>query len=123
MSLRFEPPDLELLRPAEEIRIETWSTADATHRTIIWVVVDDQDRALVRSYRGPEARWFREVVAQPDCRIHVAGRALDARAEPAADPERVAACSEGLRTKYAGHSATPLMRRSYLETTLELVPR
>ena len=123
MTDLFAPPDLELLRAAEEIRIETWSTAAAPHRTIIWVVVDDKGRVFVRSYRGPEARWFREIVAQPDCRIHVARRALDARAEPAADAERVAACSEGLRTKYAGHSATPFMRRTYLETTLELVPR
>jgi hypothetical protein len=124
MTHPFAQPDLELLRTEDEIEIETWSTdAGPRHRAIIWVVVDDQDRALIRSYRGPGARWFREVVAQPDCRIHVRGRAIDARANPATDPNRVAACSEGLRTKYAGHSATPSMRRSYLETTLELVPR
>lgn len=123
MTAAFEPFDVDLLRSSEEIEIETWSTsAGPRHRTIIWVVVDDRDRVLIRSYRGPSARWFREVVAQPACRIHVGGRTLDARAEPATDPERVAACSEGLRIKYAGHSATPAMRRTYLETTLELVP-
>lgn len=123
MTARFEQPDLDLLGSEEEIEIETWSgEAEARHRAIIWVVVDE-DRVLIRSYRGSGARWFREVVAQPDCRIHVRGRALDARADPATDPDSVAACSEGLRTKYAGHSATPSMRRSYLETTLELIPR
>ncbi|HTI29515.1 MAG TPA: DUF2255 family protein [Methylomirabilota bacterium] len=124
MTSWFERFDLDLLRAEEEIEIETRPNDDGTtHRTIIWVVVDEQDRVLIRSYRGPGARWFREVVAQPDCRIHIAGRILDARAVPATDPDSVAACSEGLRTKYAGHSATPSMRRSYLETTLELVPR
>lgn len=124
MTARFQGSDLDLVRSEEEIEIETWSgEAAARHRAIIWVVVDEQDRVLIRSYRGPGARWFREVVAQPDCRIHMHGRALDARANPASDPESVAACSEGLRTKYAGHSATPSMRRNYLETTLELVPR
>jgi hypothetical protein len=124
MSVRFHQPDLDLLRAEEEIEIETWSgETDARHRAIIWVVVDEQDRVLIRTYRGPGSRWFREVIAQPDCRILVRGRELDALADPATDPERVAACSEALRTKYAGHSATPSMRRSYLETTLELVPR
>ena len=124
MNARFATSDLDQLRTEEEIEIETWSgEGGARHRAIIWVVVDNQDRVLIRSYRGPGARWFREVVTQPDCRIHLRGRALEARAEAATDPDRAAACSEGLRTKYAGHSATPSMRRSYLETTLELVPR
>lgn len=121
---KFEQSDLDLLRSEEEIEIETWVTESGPrHRAIIWVVADDQDRVLIRSYRGPGARWFREVVAQPECRIHVHGRALEARCDSATDSDRVAACSEGLRTKYAGHSATPSMQRSYLETTLELVPR
>ena len=123
MSNRFEGTDLDQLRSEEEIEIETSSDPGAAHRAIIWVVVDDEDRVLIRSYRGPGARWFREVVAKPECRIHVRGRALDVRAVAATDPDRVAACSEGLRTKYDGHSATPSMRRRHLETTLELVPR
>jgi hypothetical protein len=123
MSIRFAGTDLDLLRSEEEIEIETSSDAGASHRATIWVVVDEQDRVLIRSYRGPGARWFREVAARPDCRIHLRGRALDARAVAATDQDRVAACSEGLRTKYAGDPATPSMRRSHLETTLELVPR
>ena len=123
MKDRFQNRDLDLLRSEEEIEIETWLDGGAAHRAIIWVVVDEQGRVLIRSYRGPGARWFREVVARPDCRIHLRGRALDVRAVAATDQDRVAACSEGLRTKYAGHSATPSMRRSHLETTLELVPR
>jgi hypothetical protein len=62
-------------------------------------------------------------LVRPECRLLVARRPLEVRALPAADPDRVTACSEGLRRKYAGHRATPAMVRSYLETTLELIAR
>jgi hypothetical protein len=35
----------------------------------------------------------------------------------------VEACTETLRTKYAGQHSMPVMLRQYLETTLELLPR
>lgn len=123
MSPRFETSDLALLREEDEVEIETRAGEKGpTHRTIIWVVVDDRDRVLIRSYRGLGARWFREITAQPEGRLHVRGRAMEVRATPATDADRVAACSEGLRRKYADHSATPSMLRIHLETTLELVP-
>lgn len=123
MSPRFEPSVLAQLREDDEIEIETWAGEDKpAHRTVIWVVVDDQDRVLIRTFRGPGARWYREISAQPECRLHVRRRALAGRAISAIDADRVAACSEGLRTKYAGHAATGSMVRLYVETTLELVP-
>jgi hypothetical protein len=124
MSPRYETADLALLRDAEEVEIETWADeAGARHRTVIWVVVDARDRVLIRSYRGPDARWYREITAQPDGRIHVRGRVLPVRAGPAADADRITSCSEGLRQKYAGHASMPAMLRQHLETTLELVVR
>ena len=124
MRQRFEASELALLRDEPEIEIETSAAEGAPlHRAIIWVVVDDQDRVLIRSYRGPGARWFRESTAHPEARVHIQGRALDVRAIPAADPDRVAACSDGLRNKYAGDPSMPRMLQRYLETTLELVPR
>lgn len=123
MSSAFAPPDLELLRTEQEVEIETSSAAGATHRTIVWVVVDDRGRALVRSYRGAGARWFREISERPDGRVHVRGRALEVRAMPATDDERVTACSEGFERKYAGQYSVRSMVTRYLETTLELVPR
>lgn len=124
MSERFEATDIALLRDEQEIEIETSAAEEAPlHRAIIWVVVDDRDRVLIRSYRGPEARWFREVTSHPEVRVHVKARALDVRAIPAADPDRVAACSDGLRRKYAGDPSMPRMLQQHLETTLELVPR
>ena len=123
MSSGFEATDLALLRDAEEVEIGTASEAGARHRTIIWVVVDEQDRVLIRSYLGPDARWYREAIARPDCHVQVVGRTIEVRAVPAADAERVAACSDGLRRKYARHASMQGMLRKYLETTLELVPR
>jgi hypothetical protein len=123
MSAVFDRGDLAALHEAEEVEIETAaSDAEPRHLAIIWVVVDDRDRVLIRSYRGPGARWYREAMARPACRLLLAGRAIEVRALRAADADRVAACSEGLRLKYAGHSAMPGMLRTYLDTTLELVP-
>ena len=123
MNATFVPSDLELLRTEPEVEIETSSAAGAVHRTIIWAVVDDRDRVLIRSYRGPEARWFREISDRPDGRVHVEGRALDMRAVPAIDEERVASCSDGFARKYAGQYSVNSMVTRYLETTLELLPR
>jgi hypothetical protein len=117
----FEASVLDLLRDEEEIEIETTGASGARHRAIIWVVVDEQDRVLIRSYRGAGARWYREVTARPACRLLVAGLVVSARAASAAGPERVAACSDGLRRKYAGQPSMPPMVRQHLETTLELV--
>lgn len=124
MSPSFDATELGTLRDDEEVEIETAAGVEGpTHRAIIWVVVDQQDRVLIRSYRGPGARWFREITANPEARVHVQGHALTVRAMPAADPDRVAACSDGLRRKYAGHASMPGMLRQHLETTLELRPR
>lgn len=124
MTVRFDASDLALLRAEDEIEIETSAGEEGpTHRAIIWVVVDEQDRVLIRSYRGPGARWYREITEHPEGRAHVRGRALLVRAVSAADEDRVAACSEGLRRKYPRDPAMPRMLRDHLETTLELVPR
>jgi hypothetical protein len=124
MIAPFDASVLALLREEEEIEIETAAGEEGlSHRAIIWVVVDDRDRVLIRSYRGPGARWFREITARPEGVIHIRERALPVRAVPAADEDRVAPCSEGLRRKYARDPAMPRMIRDHLETTLELVPR
>lgn len=125
MTDRFSREDLALLRDVREVDIETRAGPGApVHRTTIWVVVDDQDRALVRTYQGPNSRWYREVIAEPDCVLHAAGRALDARAAPAADPQRVEAYSAAVQRKYARSSSTQAMLADdLLPTTLELLPR
>jgi hypothetical protein len=121
----FAPDVLDQLRAASTVRIQTQRGPGAPeHRTTIWIVVDDQDRVLVRSVRGPRGRWYREALANPACTLWIRRDGIDVRAEPAGDPNRVAATSAALEAKYAGDpSLRSMVREDVLETTLELRPR
>ena len=121
----FPPEILDRLREAEEVDIETRRAPGApAHRTIIWVMVDDRDRVLIRSVRGTRGRWYREAVAHPECTLSVGDSDVPVRAEPAADADRVAAASAQLAVKYVGDpSLGSMLRADVLETTLELLPR
>jgi len=114
----------ELLRAAREVRIETSRGAGApAHRTIIWVVVDDADRVLVRTYLGPDSRWYREALSAGRVRLLAGERAVDFTVERATDPDRVRSCSDGLRAKYRRNaSLDAMLRDEVLDTTLELHP-
>jgi hypothetical protein len=125
MTDRFSPSDLELLRNTKEVAIETRAAPDApVHEAVIWIVVDAADRVLMRTWLGPDTRWYREAHAQPECRLLVAGRDLDVRVVAADDDERVQAYSEAVQRKYAKSKSTPDMLEPHvLPTTLELLPR
>lgn len=125
MASAFSAADLARLREEREVRIETRRDADAqVHRTVIWVVVDPRDRVLIRSYRGASARWYREALAHPEVRVQLDGRAIEARAVPATDHDRVESCSDGFLHKYTGDpAARAMVAPELLDTTLELVPR
>ena len=125
--MRFEPAELAWLEETEEVEIETAHAGGATHRTIIWVVVDGED-AFIRSVNGSTARWYREAVANPTVTIHSRRRArpeqaLSARIEAATDAESVERTSDALRRKYAGDpSLDSMLVPSILPTTLRLIP-
>ena len=111
-------------REEPEVRVETSRGPDApVHRTIIWIVVDDAGRALIRSVRGSTARWYREAISTGEGAIHARAERVPVAFEPAADAERVEACSAQLRRKYAGDpSVVPMLKDEILDTTLELRP-
>jgi hypothetical protein len=121
--MRFAPDELALLAESEEIEIETARPGGPPHRTIIWVVVDGDD-AFIRSVNGAEARWFREAIADPSVTIHVGGRALPARVEPATEPDSVRRTSDQLARKYATHGASmrSMLQPDIFDTTLRVVP-
>jgi hypothetical protein len=125
MTDRFSPSDLQLLRDSKEVEIETRAAPEApVHRAVIWIVVDAADRVLIRTWKGPHTRWYREAQALPDSRLHVGGRTLDVRAVAASDPERVEAYNAEVQRKYARSKSTPYMLEPHvLPTTLELLPR
>ena len=115
---------LDRLRREIEVDIETRSTAEAQpHRTIIWVVVDAEDRVLIRSYRGAGARWYREATSGTPTSLVIGEQVVPVTVEHAREEDRVQACSAELERKYAGDPATPAMvRDEVLDTTLELHP-
>ena len=120
--MAFSDEDLDLIDRTEEVEIQTSMPGGAAHRTIIWAVVD-RGEVLVRSYIGPDARWYREATANPDVVLHVGGRALPARAAHAADPDSIARASAAFARKYASDPATPRLNRAeVLPLTLRLDP-
>lgn len=119
----FPADVLDILARTIEVDIETHAPDGTVHRTIIWVVVTD-GIAFIRSYRGADARWYREITADPRSAIIVADRRLEVRAVPATDAVSVDACSRGFAAKYAGDPSTPAMvAPRILDTTLRLEPR
>jgi hypothetical protein len=125
MAAIFDERVLRLLTITREVEIETSRTPGApSHRTIIWVVVDAEGRVLIRTYRGPGSRWFREASSNAECRLRVGGHVLEVRVVPAIDEERIAAYNQELLHKYPRSTSTPLMLEDWLlPTTLQVVPR
>jgi len=118
----FGESDLATLAAVEEIEIETHSADGDAHRAIIWPLVRD-GAVLIRSYRGPGARWYREALADPAVVLHVDGRGLAGRAVPAHDEATIKACSAALRKKYRGDpSLGSMLRPAVLDTTLRVDP-
>jgi hypothetical protein len=120
--MSFSPEDVALLDTAEEVEIETQAPDQEARRTTIWVVVDDGE-AFVRTFKGPDSRWYRDAVANPAVAIHVAGRRLPATAIPATDPDSIERTSAGFTRKYARDPAAKAMiAPAVLDTTLRLEP-
>jgi hypothetical protein len=121
--MRFAPDELALLADTEEIELETARPGGPPHRTIIWVVADGDD-VFIRSVNGAGARWYREAVANPSVTVHVDGRTLPARVEPATDPDSIRRTSEQLARKYAndGASMRSMLKPDIFDTTLRVIP-
>jgi hypothetical protein len=108
---------------ADEIEIETSRGEGApVHRTTIWIVVDG-DAAYVRSVRGPQGRWYREMLANPRGAIHAGGTGVPVQAAPVSDAKTVARVTELLTQKYQRRWPGPtasMLRPETLPTTLQL---
>jgi hypothetical protein len=121
-AMSFSPEDLALLDSAEEVEVETQAPGGSVHRTIVWIVVDDEE-VFIRSVRGARGRWYREAQANPAIAIHVDGRRLAGTAIPATDPESVERTSRALGRKYAADPALRTMLvPEILPTTLRVEP-
>jgi hypothetical protein len=121
----FAPDTLRLIDEAREVRIETRRDEDApAHRTTIWVVTVD-GAVFVRSVRGGEGRWYREVSSNPAAALHVGGDRIPVRAVPVTDDATIEAVSEAYREKYgrtSPGSTRAMVQPETLPTTLRLEP-
>ena len=107
-----------------EIDIETSRAPGApVHRTTIWAVADGTD-VYIRSLKGDDSRWYRELTANPDAVVRVGDEAVAVRAVPAADDDSIERASEGLRRKYSDSRALQsMLEEDMLHTTVKLEPR
>ena len=122
-TMGYSQEELDLIDRTEEVEIETNGADGAVHRTIIWAIVDG-DEVYVRSYRGPNARWYREASADPAVALHVDGQRMAAKAVPANESESIERTSDGLLHKYPDDPATKSMiRPEVLDLTFRLERR
>ncbi|MDQ2689686.1 MAG: DUF2255 family protein [Chloroflexota bacterium] len=122
---RFPDDALAAIRDARIVRLTTARASGEARREVpIWIVADAAGRILVRSVRGERGRGYRDLLAGRPGSLRVGDRQLAVRAVPATDPERIAACSEALRSKYANGKASlaAMLRDEVIGTTLELQP-
>src|SRR3954451_23012349 len=98
----FDSERLRRMDDAVEVVIETARLDGKRRRTIIWVVVDDQD-VFVRSVNGERGYWF-QAATEPDAEIAliVDGRRMAVSATVASDEESIDRTSRQLERKYAG---------------------
>ena len=118
----FPGPLLERMNVAKEVDIETWSKDGARHRVTIWIVVVD-DVPYVRSVRGAQGRWFRELVGRGEAVLHVGSRSVPVKPSRVKAVETIDAVSAALWRKYdKDASLFSMLRLVTLDTTLRLVP-
>jgi hypothetical protein len=104
---------LELLGSTREVHVAT-----PAKRLPIWAVVVDGD-AYVRSYHGETGAWYRRALRHG--RLELEG--IEARVEPARDPQLNERISDAFRAKYGERSPGPteaMVTPEVVATTLRL---
>jgi hypothetical protein len=120
--MSFSAEDLALFAAADEVEIETQAPGKSARRTTIWVVVDGEE-VFIRTYRGPDSRWYRDAQANPGVALLVGERRFPATAIPATDPDSIERTSAALQRKYPGDSGLAgMLAKDNLPTTLRLEP-
>jgi hypothetical protein len=117
----FDADTLRELRDVREVAIRTEKHPKSA--VVIWVVVAD-DEVFVRSVRGGNGRWYKDLAAGGPATLEFAGRRLAVEAVPASDPGAVARASrEYLRKYQPSPYAQAMVRSEVLPTTLRLGTR
>jgi hypothetical protein len=117
----FDADTLSMLHDAREVRIRT-ERHPAT-AVVIWIVTDGQE-VFVRSVRGAQARWYRDLAAGGEATLEMNVRQVVVRVTPAADTVSIERASRAYLTKYHDSPyALPMVRDEVLPTTLRVEPR
>lgn len=121
--MTFDSETLRRIDDAVEVVIETSRLDGRRRRTVIWIVVDDQD-VFVRSVNGERGYWF-QAATEPDAEIQliVDGHRIPVTAALANDDQSIERTSRQLERKYAGDpELPPMLDPQVLPTTLRLEP-
>lgn len=115
---QFAPQILELLERVREIEVET-----RRRRTTIWVVTVDGS-AYVRSIRGSEGAWYRDLRREREGVVHVGRHRVPVRASAVRSDETLQRVSAAFRRKYARSpgSLASVVAPHTLAGTLRLEP-
>ena len=117
----FDRATLDALRGLREVGIRT--ERHPASAVTIWVVVDG-DTVFVRSVKGPQGRWFKDLAQGGPAALEFAGRIVPVLAVPATDAASVERASRQYLAKYRDSPyAGPMVRDEVLPTTLRLDPR
>ncbi len=108
---------------AEEVDVETHRAGGRMRRTIIWIVVAD-GHPYVRSIKGAEGLWYREMRADDAAILHVDDRPIPVTVAPVTDPAEIARVTNAFHQKY-GRSPylNGVVKPESLSGTLRLAPR
>ena len=117
----FAKDALDWLRTNKEVTIRTARHPDTP--VIIWVVVASDDAVYVRSVKGLQGRWYRDLAADGRGTLQVRDQNIPVQAIPATDDGSVARASEAFLGKYQRSSYVgSMVRAEVLPTTLRLEP-
>jgi hypothetical protein len=120
---RFPADVIERFDKEKTVEIETQSAKGTKHSVPIWIVVAD-DVPYVRSVRGPQGRWYRELLARGEGAIVARGKRTPVKAVHDRSKIAIDATSAGLRRKYksSGQSLASMLLDNVLDTTVRLEP-
>jgi hypothetical protein len=117
----FDEASVEWLRTNKEVTIRTAKHPDAA--VIIWVVVAADDAVYVRSVKGVQGRWYRDLASDGRGTLRVRNQNIAVQAIPASDDGSIARASEAFLAKYRQSSYVgSMVRADVLPTTLRLEP-
>ena len=116
----FDPAILNAVRTEQEVRIRT--SAQPVRGVIIWIV-NVGDTPFVRSYRGPNAKWYVAARADRRATLEAGGHSVAVQITPVGDAAVIASVSRAFLTKYANSPYVGAMvAPETLSTTLRLDP-